>query len=390
MCRSSTSPIVFPLLCLLLVLSGCVSTEVARPMPPTVDPTATPEARALLANLHHIGWQTDTLMFGQEFPLSYDKRQVGYLNPNQSDVKDVVGDHPAVHGSDFHFLIDKDHHERFAHRAAARKAYADGAMVTFDYHWLGRHGNTHNWHEDDAKILQRVVNNDDSQGDVTWFYESLDAVLAIINDDLRFPIVFRPLHEMNGGWFWWGSRLDGGPEVYQRAYRLLVDYMRERTDHVLFCWSPDKALATEFYPGDDYVDIIGIDGYSQGNPATDYFSVEGMVSLLEEVTDFAAERGKVAAFTETGYGTWGEIGYHTADPDWWTESVLQPILASEKASRIAWVLTWINSHWSGPYTPHADSPEESKAAFRAFYADQHTLFQRDVAAMKLYELPAED
>ncbi|MCF3648952.1 glycoside hydrolase family 26 protein [Synoicihabitans lomoniglobus] len=370
---------------LLLVLPARATSPVAAAGPQPIDPTVTPGTRALLRNLHHIGWETDTIMFGQEFPLSYDKREVGYLDPDQSDIKDVTGDHPAVHGSDFHFLIDKDRHEIFAHTRAAQKAYANGAMVTFDYHWLGKYGGTHNWHEEDAKILHHVVTGDDSSGDVTWFYTSLDQVLRIINEDLQFPIVFRPLHEMNGNWFWWGSRLEGGPETYVKAYRLLVDYMRERTDYVLFCWSPDKALATEYYPGDDYVDIVGVDGYGEGNPHNEHFTVEAMVTLLEQTVDFAAAHGKVAAFTETGYHTWGEIAYHTEQPDWWTRSVLEPILASEKASRIAWVLSWINSHWSGPYTPHAESPEASKAAFRAFHADPHTLFQKDVARLKLYD-----
>lgn len=372
----------------ILSLTGfAVSLLSAAPQP--VDPQATAETRALLANLHHIGWQTDTFMFGQEFPLSYDRRAVGYLDVEQSDVKDVVGDHPAVHGSDFHFLIDKDRHEVFAHRRAALKAYQDGAMVTFDYHWLGRHGRSHNWHEEDAKLLHRIVNGDDSQGDVAWFYGHLDQVLKIVNEDLGFPIVFRPLHEMNGGWFWWGSRLEGGPETYRRAFQLLVDYMRERTDLVLFCWSPDKALATDYYPGDDYVDVIGIDGYGAGNPNIDYIDVPRMVALLEQTVDFAAERGKVAAFTETGYHTHGEIAYHTERPQWWTQDVLGPILASPKASRIAWVLTWINAHWSGPYTPHAESPAASQADFRAFHDHPATLFQRDVAAMNLYAQPTE-
>lgn len=370
-----------------LLLVGVVVACGASAQPTPVDPSATPETRALLANLHHIGWDTDTIMFGQEFPLSYDRRMAHADDPTRSDVGDVVGDHPAVHGSDFHFLIDKDAAESARHKIAARAAYAGGAMVTFDYHWLGRTGGIHNWNAEDAKILHRVVNNDNSHGDVTWFYESLDRVLAIINDDLQFPIVFRPLHEMNGNWFWWGSRLEGGPETYRRAYQLLVDYMRDRTDYVLFCWSPDKALTTQYYPGDDYVDVIGIDGYGQGNPTVTWFSSTQMVTLLEQVTDFAAAHGKVAAFTETGYATDKNLRYHTEQPDWWRESVLNPILASPKARRIAWLLTWVNADWEGPFTPYAESPEASQAAFRAFHADPHTLFQADVAAMKLYAAP---
>ena len=382
--------LVRPVLTLLLANSLLASLALSSPMEASqeirsADPTISSETRALLLNLHRIGWDPDKIMFGQEFPLTFDRSMAGITDPTTSDVKDVVGDHPGVHGSDFHFLIDKDPHERVAHTIAAKTAYESGAMVTFDFHWLGKYGGTHDWQEQDGDILYNVVHNDDSNGDVTWFYESLDKVLRIVNQDLRFPIVFRPFHEMNGNWFWWGSKLKGGPETYRRAYQLLVEYLSERTEYILYAWSPDKALALEYYPGDEYVDIVGVDGYGEGNPRIHWFSVEDMVSLLEELTDFAAEHGKVAAFTETGYDTWGEIAYHKDQPDWWTRSVLDPILASEKARRIAWVLTWINSDWSGPYAPCSDSTEESKAAFRSFHKNSVTLFQSEVAAENLYE-----
>lgn len=353
-----------------------------------IDPSHAEETRNLLLNLHRIGWDPGAIMFGQEFPLSYDIGMSGHENVETSDVKDVVGDHPGVHGSDFHFMIDKPEDEIARHKAAARKAYQDGAMVTFDYHWMGKYGDSHNWHPKDAEILHKVVNNDDSEGDVTWFYQHLDEVLEIVNEDLRFPIVFRPFHEMNGDWFWWGSKLKGGPKTYRRAYQTLVEYMSERSEYILFCWSPDKALAKEYYPGDEYVDIIGVDGYGQGNPRVDWFTVEQMVALLEEAVDFAAARGKVAAFTETGHDTTPQITYERTQPNWWMESVLEPILASDKASRIAWILTWVNgAGWSGPYVPHENSPQAAKDAFIEFYKHPVTLFQHEVAAEKLYQAP---
>ncbi len=369
----------------LLSLACLASAYASEKSPRAIDPTVTPETANLLASLHHIAWDTDSFLFGQEFPLSYQREMKGINDPKTSDVHDVVGDHPGIHGSDFHFLIDKDAHERMAHKTAALTAYESGAVVTFDYHWLGKYGGSHNWDKRDAKILYNVVHNDDNDGDVTWFYQHLDAVLDVVNNQLQFPIIFRPFHEMNGNWFWWGSKLKGGPETYRRAYQILVEYLSERSDYILFCWSPDKTFDLEYYPGDEYVDVIGFDGYGQGNPKTHWFKVKDMIKGLEDAVDFAAAHGKVAAFTETGYGTSGEIAYHTEDPDWWTSSVLEPILANEKASRIAWVLTWVNSDWSGPYTPTANSPEASKAAFRQFYEHPATLFEEDVAKLKVYE-----
>lgn len=374
---------ILTVLFLLAALRLCASNSSPKP----VDPTVNGKTEALLQSIHRIGWDPGKIAFGQEFPLSYSRSMKGITDPTTSDIHDIVGDHPGVHGSDFHYFIDKEPHERESHMEAARAAYRAGALVTFDYHWLGKYGGSHNWHKTDAEILDNVVNGNDSEGDLTWFNNSLDKVLRVVNEDLQFPIVFRPFHEMNGNWFWWGSRLKGGPDTYRRAYQILVEYLSARSEYILFCWSPDKALASEYYPGDAYVDIIGMDGYGAGNPRVPWFTVEDMVSVLAQTVRFAEQRGKVAAFTETGFDTINDISYHETQPDWWTRSVLEPILADADARRIAWILTWINSDWSGPYVPFIDSPAPSKEAFKSFHAHPVTLFQAEVAAENLYLIP---
>lgn len=386
MIKKTLTSITLGLLTLLTACSEKAETAAPYTGPQTADKTPSRATQNLLANIHHLGWETDTIVFGQEFPLSYDTTMAGASNSATSDMKDVIGEHPGLHGSDFHFMIDKEADEIARHKAAVLAAYKAGAMVTIDYHWLGKYGDSHSWNEQDAKILHNVVNNNDSTGDVTWFYEHLDAILEIVNNDFKFPIIYRPFHEMNGGWFWWGSKLEGGAETYRRAYQLQVEYLSERTEYMLFAWSPDKALATEYYPGDEYVDIIGVDGYGQGNPRTPWFTTEKMITLLGEAVDFAAEHGKVAAFTETGFDTTQVIVMDKQDPNWWNEDVLEPILASEKASKIAWILTWINANgWSGPYVPHANSPQDAKDAFKAFYNNPATLFESEVGALNMYE-----
>ncbi len=377
MIRKITSLI---LLATTLLNFACAQTKQPAPVtsPAPVDPTLTPETANLFASIHRIGWDPDKIIFGQEFPLTY-RRIDGYFDTDleQSDCKDLVGDHPGVHGSDFLYLMSRDSAEKAYHIAAAKKAYADGAIVTFDYHWTGKYSDSYQYTKQNGTILYNVVHNDDSNGDVTWFYQSLDEVLKLLNEEVAIPIVFRPFHEMNGNWFWWGRKLKGGPEVYREAYRLLVDYMRQRTDLALFCWSPDKGLFEQYYPGDDYVDIIGMDIYDTG--AVEWASVEQMVGWVEDAVDFAEAHGKVAAFTETGH----RLGYPEKDSDWWMNACLEPILASPKARKIAWILTWING-WDAAFVPVADSPQEAKDSFKRFHDHPVTLFQNEVAAEKVY------
>lgn len=347
----------------------------------------TQETYNLRANLHRIGWDPDQIIFGQEFPLSYSENSgAGNGNILQSDSKDVIGQHPGVHGVDFLYMIDRAWEEDF-HKAAARKAYEDGAVITIDYHWHGKYGDSFNVDDiRDLALLDNVVNNDNSDGDVTWFYEKLDQIIEIINNDLQFPFVFRPLHENNGNWFWWGSRLQGGPETYKKAYQIIFDYMSERTDYLLFCWSPDKSLAQQYYPGDDYVDMIGMDVYGPGTVS--WLSIPQMVNLVEQAVDFAEAHGKVAAITETGFASSsGNATYYDNNANWWMENHLNPILASAKARKVAWALTWINSSWSGPYIPHTGAPQAAIDDFQEYFDHEVTLFQDEVTALNVYDTP---
>ena len=355
--------------------------------PFSADPTVTTETANLLKNLHLLGWDPTVIAFGTEFPLTYHQTSGSAdTDPTTSDSKDIVGDHPGVHGSDFHFMIDKPW-EKDTHVAAAHAAYDAGAIVTIDYHWHGKYSDGHTYDARDAQAAFNIVNDDDSAGDVTWFYEDIDAVLEIINNDLKIPFVFRPFHEMNGNWFWWGSRLPGGTDTYKALYRKLFDYMSTRTDYVLWCWSPDYGVADAYYPGDDYVDVVGRDIYGPGNIR----SASQWISMLQSTVAFAETHGKVAAFTETGFSASSPITYHTSRPNWWKQDVLDPLLASDSASKIAWVLTWINvDSWSGPYIPYAASPQASKDGFKAFYDDPATLFQNEVGARNMYDAPPTD
>ncbi len=73
----------------------------------------------------------------------------------------------------------------------------------------------------------------------------------------NIPVLWRPLHEASGGWFWWGAQ---GPGPFKQLWRLLFN--RLTTYHNLhnLIW----VLTNEdpnWYPGDDVVDIIGVDAY---------------------------------------------------------------------------------------------------------------------------------
>tara|TARA_R110002094_G_scaffold13626_5_gene24233 strand:- start:641 stop:1312 length:672 start_codon:yes stop_codon:yes gene_type:complete len=219
-----------------------------------------------------------------------------------------------------------------------------------------------------------VVN--DLNGSRDWFYGELDEVLNIINNDLGFPIVFRLFHEMDGDWFWWGKNATNhSPQLYIEFYQLAADYIKDRTNLVLFGWTPNQKIDASYYPGDTYVDVVGIDVY---NPVK-----SNLKSNLIELSTFALDHGKVAILSETG-----RLDYVNTNPTFWTSNILAAIEEGGSDIRIAWALAWFNAPWNSSqsdlYIPNSDSSTEVKTDFITFYTSPNTLFQQELNTLNIY------
>jgi len=341
-----------------------------------VDSHATTETVALFQNLLKIG-KSDKFIFGQEFPTDF--RFQGGLNSDvdQSDCKDVVGEHPGLHGSDFLYYLNKPEDEKAMHLNAVKQAYARGAVVTFDWHIIGQNSSSFTIQGNES-LLQDILQN--RNGARAWFYGEMDKVIAIV-ENIEFPIIFRPLHEMNGKWFWWHS--DDAAD-FKTLWKMFVDYFRGKNVHnVIYCWAPNYVQNEDYfkyYPGDDYVDVLGLDAYEPGAA----MSHAELFTVMMQMVDYATVSGKIAAFTETG----NRSAYPDQRPRFWTQDVLNPINGNAKVRQIAWVLTWINSDWGGassnsrPFIPYSGMDNiQAKIDFAEFYKDPHTLFEADLPDM---------
>jgi mannan endo-1,4-beta-mannosidase len=152
---------------------------------------------------------------------------------------------------------------------------------------------------------------------------------------------------MDGDWFWWGKGHCTVAE-YKQLYRFSVTYLRDSLNvhNLLYAWSPDRNFNTEeeylaYYPGDDFVDIVGMDNYGDLSPGN---SPSLAARKLEIVSGVAVKKNKVAAFTETGLP-------NIPQEKWFTEMLL-PVLQHRQG--IAYVMLWSNSremYWT-PYKGH--------------------------------------
>lgn len=131
-----------------------------------------------------------------------------------------------------------------------------------------------------------------------------DYANQLADDDI--PVMFRPLHENTGSWFWWGST--NSEESFKSLYRYTRDYLENKGVHnLLYVYSPCGPITSEEdfmsrYPGDEYVDVLGFDyyaDYTYGQDADEtYF--ENLDSTCQVVSKIAEEHGKIAGISECG------------------------------------------------------------------------------------------
>lgn len=306
---------------------------------------------------------------------------------DSSDVKNVCGDYPAVMGFELGGIemgdeksLDSVPFTRITEEVV--KHYERGGIVTLSWHPRnpvttveggGLAGQKFPegtaWDVSDSTVVKSVLpGGAQAEKFQTWMQRLSDFLATLkTSDGQKVPIIFRPWHENTGSWFWWGERLCTADE-YRQLWNLLQDKLTaDGFDNLLWAYSPGMAADLtaekylERYPGDDRVQLVGIDGYQWGTKEDFQAQLDQNLAML---THFADEHGKVAALTECGLK-------NLTDPTWWT-STLQPIV--EKYP-ISYLLVWRNdkNEWFGPSTSQPDAQY-----FRDFYADGKTLFLNDI------------
>jgi len=330
----------------------------------TADSRATKGTIALYQSLK-LAQSQRLMILGQQDALCYGRYWRG--DQDRSDVKEVTGSHPAMLGLDFHVLTHKDTEYRRLETArlvrTVKDMYKRGGIITFCWHMANPvNGGSYEWQSNPQLAVREILPGGKANGTYRSYLRRMRDFLRRCNDSggKPIPIIFRPFHEFDGDWFWWGKGHATADEFIQ-LWRYTVDYLRNdlKVHQLLFAYSPDcrfqnKSDYMTHYPGDDYVDILGMDNYWDFRPdgANDPAAASLKMSI---VSGIAQDRGKIAALTETGLE-------RISDPDWFTQ-VLQPML---RKSPLAYFMLWRNAddipaHY---YVPTADHP--AAADFKAF------------------------
>ena len=335
------------------------------------DKEATEMASALFANLGKLA--RDHVLVGHQDALAYGMGWKG--DAFRTDIHDAYGDHPAIFGWDLGHMGDPENidgvpFDRMVTWAIA--AYEKGGINTYSWHMRNYAIGGSSWDTDPC--VEACLPG----GEINALYlEKLDQAAAFFSslktsEGELIPVIFRPFHEMTGGWFWWGTR-SCTPEQYKEIFRYTVDYLRnEKGLHqLIIAYSTDVFSSAEqymtFYPGDEYVDVMAFDDYHGLNNRA---SARETIRRLELLDSLSAAHHKLMAISETGLET-------IPDEKWFTGVILSTLDHNASTRRASWILFWRNGrpdHFYAPYPGHNSVPDFSE-------------FMNDSLMLSLSELP---
>ena len=365
--------------CLLLLMISCFRSFSQNAV--LTDIHATPETKALYYNLHKLSRQH--ILFGHQHATEYGHGWRG--DKNRSDVKSVTGSHPAVIGVDFSGLsgqpADMIEREKKLLRKNIEDTYNRGGVTTVSWHFSNPiSGGGFYWKDSVSLPAVKYIIPGGSQ------HEKYKTILQTIGsfakslkgkDGKTVPMIFRPYHEFDGDWFWWG-RSHCTTEDFTSLWKFTVSYLRDSlaVHNFIYAFSPDNKFNTqeqflERYPGDKWVDMLGMDNY--GDWGRDgFYDIAAGVKKLQIVSGYAIKANKLAAFTETGLES-------IPKANWWTDILLKSL--KDAKLRLAYVLVWRNdvsspTHYYAPFPGHLSVPD-----FIKFYKDPYTLFEKDLPAL---------
>ena len=192
----------------------------------------------------------------------YQKKMLSGFNVyvHTPDDYEQTGKQAAVWGRDIRWLSNKP-------GEVAEQAKRLGCILTLHWHW--------GFDDDSAWQGKRKKKADVAQLVTPGTPEHAQAMRELakaadtlqVFEDADVPILWRPLHEIDGGWFWWTDRND--PANTAKLWRMMFDYFthERKLDNLIWVYSAGvgKTKTAEyrkgFYPGAQYVDISGIDVY---------------------------------------------------------------------------------------------------------------------------------
>lgn len=307
-------------LVLAIILSVYSCDNMKEQYPKPVNPNATKEANKLLQSLYRISGK-HTLSGQHNYTM-----QGSYYSDTAATIS---GKYPVVWGSDFSFKFNKKDPDsvRRAMVKEAIKQHRNGSIITLMWHsCFPADGepctNETIWHRDVSDQWDDLL-TPGTELNQKWLdqIDNIAGYLKILQEE-NIPVLWRPYHEMNGIWFWWCNK--PGEDGYQKMWKMMYDRFtnHHQLNNLIWVWNANAPRDTpgdeaytyaDFYPGNDYVDILAADVYHNDYRQSHH---DGLLEL---------GKGKLIALGEVGQLPTPEI--LEQQPYW------------------AWFMTWASFLW---------------------------------------------
>lgn len=370
------------------------------------DENALPPAAELFAYLNGAG-EAGYVLYGHQNDTHY-KGGGTFEGSSSSDTKDLTGSIAAICGIDtLSFtgaeLPVADGKKDSAEEAAgvSIEAAAQGGIITLSAHMPNFSKVAEKGKDENGTYDYSGYSPDDTSGavmeqllpggklnQVYTGYLDLIAKYALLLQEKDIPVLFRPFHENNGSWFWWGAAYCE-EETYKNVFRYTQEYLTEvkGVHNFLYVYSPNGPFSDEAdyesrYPGDGYVDVIAFDMYHD-NPKQEDGFIESFRNTAKLVEQIAAKHGKIPAVSETGMRVMTSLGdgknYGGLAPFGNTRlNWFQEILEVAEESKMPYFMVWANfdgvNNFFAPYKTDAVHGHEMADGFIDFYNDKRTVF----------------
>lgn len=229
-----------------------------------------------------------------------------YIKDNEAEFEYILektGEQPAIRGIDFLNYNTTTTWRDDAPERCIEWVNEYGGIATVSWHWNvpTEEGSTEAaFYVQSANATYTTFSITNALQEGTWENEVLMADIAYIAEQLTklkeadVPILWRPLHEAEGAWFWWGAE---GPEPCKQLYRLLYDQLTNvyGLDNLIWTWTGyTYPTSADWYPGDDVVDLVGYDKYNAKDGLPNLSSISSTFYSLVQSTNGQ----KMVAMTE--------------------------------------------------------------------------------------------
>lgn len=231
-------------------------------------------------------------------------------------------------------------------------------------------------------VVSRIMPGGDLNEAYTGYLDMV-AEYAKKLENAGVPVLFRPFHENNGSWFWWGKAFCDS-EAYKNLYRYTVEYLRDTKEvhNFLYVYSPNGPFEDEDdyllrYPGDEFIDVLAFDFYENTTPLSDSKEDPWMTSFkdtIKLVQGIADKKEKLSAVSETGIISDTGAAILTGNPN---KNWFQDISDIVSESNMPYYMVWANfdtKNFFAPFMANDTEGHEMINEFIDYYNDEKSIF----------------